>query len=211
LALKCEWFKLLKEDEIGRDEKTGDEFPYFHGLKRLAELAGKTKERITHCNMDKIVKANPTYYNLIAQVVVEVEFDDGTSWTGAADAHLGNCKDFRNHPTALAETRALGRAYRRALNIRQASYEEISEVPEEQMTGEPSGPQIKLILKICKELDMEPIDIIKKVSKRDDVIKVEDFNLDEAEQAARILNEMRAAKNKEVKKKKKKAAKEKAE
>jgi hypothetical protein len=147
------------------------------------------------------VKSNPNYYNLIAQVVVEVVFDDGTTWCGAADAHSGNCKEYRNHPTALAETRALGRAYRRALGIQEVAYEEVSEVPEEEMTGEPSGPQIKLIYKLCKNLDMEPIDIINKVTKRDGIVKIEQFTYDEAQEAARILNDLRTPKAKAAKKK----------
>ena len=39
--------------------------------------------------------------------------------TGAADVYWGNCdKIFRNHPVAVAETRAEGRALRRALRLR---------------------------------------------------------------------------------------------
>jgi len=201
LAQKNEWFKLLKEDEIGKGEN-GEEFPYFHGLARLAEQAGKTSERITMCKMDKILQANPSYYNLIAQVVVEVTFDDGTTWTGAADAHVGNCKHYKVHPTAMAETRALGRAYRRALGIKQVAFEEVSDVPEEEMTGEPSGAQIKLIRKFCKELDIDLIDVIKRVTTREDVTSVEHLNHGEASEALHVLNELKKDKVKTDKKQK---------
>jgi hypothetical protein len=200
LAQENGWYSQLKEDEIGRDEGTGEEFPYHHGLARLAALAGKVSERITFCHLDKIVYEDPRYYNLIAQVVVEVIFDDNTTWTGAADAHYANCNEFKAHPTATAETRALGRAYRRALGIRQIAFEEKSDVPEEEMTGEASNQQLSLIRKLCKDIDIELIDVIKKVTTRDDVTSIDHFNKKEAEEALRLLNELKGDKVKKEKK-----------
>lgn len=59
------------------------------------------------------------------------------SVTGAADVYWGNCdKVFRNHPVAVAETRAEGRALRRALRLRKVvAAEEISEEIEDHVDG----------------------------------------------------------------------------
>ena len=57
--------------------------------------------------------------------------------TGAADVYWGNCdKIFRNHPVAVAETRAEGRALRRALRLRKVvAAEEVAEEIEDHITG----------------------------------------------------------------------------
>ena len=57
--------------------------------------------------------------------------------TGAADVYWGNCdKVFRNHPVAVAETRAEGRALRRALRLRKVvAAEEVAEEIEDHITG----------------------------------------------------------------------------
>jgi hypothetical protein len=57
--------------------------------------------------------------------------------TGAADVYWGNCdKVFRNHPVAVAETRAEGRALRRALRLRKVvAAEEIAEEIEDHIDG----------------------------------------------------------------------------
>lgn len=198
LALNGDWYKKLKEDEIGRDE-AGEEFVYFKGLARLAEAAGRISEQVVYCHVDKIVKPDCRYYNLIVHVVVEVKFSDGTVWCGSADAHSGNSKKFKHHPTALAETRALGRAYRRALGIHQVTYEEISDVSEEEMTGEATSQQVKLIEKLVKKLDWKPIDAIRLVTDRE-MVTFAEFTREEAQVAARLLNEEVAKKTKEEKK-----------
>jgi len=57
--------------------------------------------------------------------------------TGCADVYWGNCdKVFRNHPVAVAETRAEGRALRRALRLRKVvAAEEIAEEIEDHVDG----------------------------------------------------------------------------
>jgi hypothetical protein len=57
--------------------------------------------------------------------------------TGAADVYWGNCdKVFRNHPVAVAETRAEGRALRRALRLRKVvAAEEVAEEIEDVIDG----------------------------------------------------------------------------
>lgn len=56
-------------------------------------------------------------------------FNETRRVSGSADVYWGNCdKVFRNHPVAVAETRAEGRALRRALRLRKVvAAEEIAE------------------------------------------------------------------------------------
>ena len=71
--------------------------------------------------------------------------------TGAADVYWGNCdKIFRNHPVAVAETRAEGRALRRALRLRKvvAAEEVASEIedhPDAHTINKISNNQINFI------------------------------------------------------------------
>lgn len=80
--------------------------------------------------------------------------------TGAADVYWGNCdKIFRNHPVAVAETRAEGRALRRALRLRKVvAAEEIAEEIEDHITGHSidkiTNNQINFIDVMGKRMDV---------------------------------------------------------
>jgi hypothetical protein len=80
--------------------------------------------------------------------------------TGAADVYWGNCdKVFRNHPVAVAETRAEGRALRRALRLRKVvAAEEVAEEIEDHITGHSidkiTNNQINFIDVMSKRLDV---------------------------------------------------------
>lgn len=203
LALNGGWFDLLTEDEKGKNEETGEEFVFFKGLARLAEEAGKIKERVVDSGMDTWHgegKDGQSIYRIITRAVVEVEFEDGTIWIGSADAHPTNCMKYKMHPTAMSETRALARAYRRALGIHIVAYEETAKEEEEGvMTGEISTAQLNLISRLCTKLGLKHIDIIKSVSDRD-IVSINEFTYQEGQEAARQLNEIMAKKTKEKKK-----------
>jgi len=189
LALNRGWFSRLKDDELGKDEETGEEFVYFKGLSRLVEEAGKVSEEITHFHTDILTNPHNNQYNIVCQIIVKVTFNDGTSWTGAADAHIANCRKYKVHPTAMAETRALARAYRRALGIYTVSYEETaSEEDEGLMTDQITGPQVKLIETQLKKNKLNLIDIISKVTDRE-IYKVEDLSYKEAQVLIKVLND----------------------
>lgn len=191
LALSGDWYARLREEEIGHDDKSGESFVYFRGLARLAEEAGKISERIISNTLQPVKKTGKSgeYYNMIAQVVVEVVFSDGTVWCGIADAHEGNCLKYANHTSALAETRALARAYRRALNIHVVAFEETSPVDEGVTTGKPENSQLALIRKLASKHDIKLIDVIRQVTKREEVTTIEHLDYNEAQEAARYLNE----------------------
>jgi len=82
------------------------------------------------------------------------------SVSGAADVYWGNCdKIYRNHPVAVAETRAEGRALRRALKLRKVVAAEelakdIDDHPDANSVNKISSNQINFIDLISKRLDI---------------------------------------------------------
>jgi hypothetical protein len=90
--------------------------------------------------------------------------------SGAADVYWGNCdKIYRNHPVAVAETRAEGRALRRALKLRKVvAAEELSKDIEDDINGHNinkiNNNQINFIDVISKRLD---IDVVKLLNSMD--------------------------------------------
>lgn len=87
--------------------------------------------------------------------------------SGAADVYWGNCdKVYRNHPVAVAETRAEGRALRKALKLRKVvAAEEIAENIEDDPNGDNvlniSSNQINFMDVMAKRIDINVIELIK--------------------------------------------------
>lgn len=86
---------------------------------------------------------------------------------GSADVYWGNCdKIYRNHPVAVAETRAEGRALRRALRLRKVvAAEEISSNIEDDPNGENvskiSVNQINFIDVLAQRLNVNVTKLLK--------------------------------------------------
>lgn len=86
---------------------------------------------------------------------------------GSADVYWGNCdKVYRNHPVAVAETRAEGRALRRALRLRKVvAAEELSkdieDHPDDSSVSKISVNQINFIDVIAQRLNVNVIDLMK--------------------------------------------------
>lgn len=89
---------------------------------------------------------------------------------GAADVYWGNCdKVYRNHPVAVAETRAEGRALRRALKLRKVvAAEELANSIEDDITGDSvskiSTNQINFIDVMSKRLNINPVNLLSKMN-----------------------------------------------
>lgn len=83
------------------------------------------------------------------------------SVSGAADVYWGNCdKIYRNHPVAVAETRAEGRALRRGLKLKKVvAAEEIAENiedhPDSDTVSKITNNQINFIDVLAKRLDID--------------------------------------------------------
>lgn len=110
---------------LGEDEKINGN-PTTDGLRRIFE----TVLECTVINAEPKVMQSPDLANeRRATVVYTMDYvlnDESVpeslkyrSVSAAADVYWGNCdKIFRNHPVAVAETRAEGRALRKALKLR---------------------------------------------------------------------------------------------
>jgi len=97
------------------------------------------------------------------------------SVNGAADVYWGNCdKIFRNHPVAVAETRAEGRALRRGLRLRKVvAAEELAEEIEDDIDGTTAGKitnnQINFMDVLCKRLGVSPFKCLENLDLSTDI------------------------------------------
>lgn len=110
---------------------------------------------------------------------------------GSADVYWGNCdKIFRNHPVAVAETRAEGRALRRALKLRKVvAAEELAESiednPDGSNTSKISTNQINFIDVIARRLNINVIKLLEKL----DILGDNIYNI-KHEEAVSIVREL---------------------
>jgi hypothetical protein len=152
---------LLSDDEKIMGNPTTD------GLRRIFETA-------LNCDMiessTNVVQSPSPDNEKRATVVHTISFflkDDSIpveskyrSVSSAADVYWGNCdKVFRNHAVAVADTRAEGRALRRALKLRKvvAAEElakEIEDHPDQDSVSKISQNQINFIDVLSKRLDI---------------------------------------------------------
>lgn len=89
--------------------------------------------------------------------------------SGAADVYWGNCdKVYRNHPVAVAETRAEGRALRRGLKLRKVVAAEelakdIEDHPDHNTVSKITNNQLNFIDVLSKRLDVNILKMIDKL------------------------------------------------
>lgn len=92
------------------------------------------------------------------------------SVSGAADVYWGNCdKIYRNHPVAVAETRAEGRALRRALKLRKVVAAEelakdIEDHPDHDTVTKITNNQLNFMDVLAKRLDINMIKLLQKLA-----------------------------------------------
>jgi hypothetical protein len=162
---------LLSEDEKIKGNPTTD------GLRRIFEIALKCT--VIHSDTDVVQSPSPdnekratvthklTYVlndnNLPSELLIR-------STTGAADVYWGNCdKIYRNHPVAVAETRAEGRALRRALKLRKVvAAEELTQEtedhPDANSVNKITNNQINFIDVIAQRLNINISKLLKQQS-----------------------------------------------
>jgi hypothetical protein len=93
--------------------------------------------------------------------------------SGAADVYWGNCdKVYRNHPVAVAETRAEGRALRRGLKLRKvvAAEElakEIEDHPDHDTINRITNNQINFIDVLAKRLNINVVKLLENLAIND--------------------------------------------
>jgi hypothetical protein len=158
---------LLTDDEKIKGNPTTD------GLRRVFEIA-------LNCDLVESTSETPqvpspenekratvihrlSYYLKDESVPPESKY---RSVSGAADVYWGNCdKAYRNYPVAVAETRAEGRALRRALKLRKVvAAEEVVDEIEDHVDGNSvnkiTSNQINFIDVLAKRLNINALKLI---------------------------------------------------
>lgn len=118
-------------------------------------------------------------YTVTIESVYESDYGKIRVFNSAADAGPHNSdKQFSKFPTALAETRARGRAYREALRLNKCAAEELVKVPvdEAEERGVISKGQTTFIDMMCQRMNLDAIGFInywikEKVKKKYDRIR----------------------------------------
>lgn len=153
---------LLSDDEKIAGNPTTD------GLRRIFETALNCT--VVEARTEVVQSPDPsnekraTVTHAISYVLNDVLQDQQDfkyrSVTGAADVYWGNCdKVYRNHPVAVAETRAEGRALRRALRLRKVVAAEeiakdIEDHPDENTVSKITNNQINFIDVMAQRLNI---------------------------------------------------------
>lgn len=161
--------------ELSEDEKIKGN-PTTDGLRRVFE---KVMNGIVIQNDSTVVQSPEPSNEKRATVVYSLTWYDNNpdlpesckikTVNGSADVYWGNCdKVYRNHPVAVAETRAEGRALRRAMRLRKVvAAEEISENIEDDIHSDNvtkiTNNQINFIDVIAKRLDINVISLCDKL------------------------------------------------
>jgi len=161
---------LLSEDEKIAGNPTTD------GLRRIFEVAldcivTSSTTNIVQCpspdNEKRATAIHSITYCLKTEDSDPMSLNNAVRTVeGAADVYWGNCdKIYRNHPVAVAETRAEGRALRRALRLRKVvAAEELSkdieDHPDENSISKISNNQINFIDVMASRLNINVIKLL---------------------------------------------------
>jgi len=158
--------ELLSEDEKIKGNPTTD------GLRRVFEIAmncvvvQSTSEVCQTPDPNNGQRA--TVVHSLTYILKDTSPDslfNTITVNGAADVYWGNCdKIFRNHPVAVAETRAEGRALRRALKLRKVvAAEELADEIEDidgNTVSKISANQVNFIDVLAKRLNISVIKLV---------------------------------------------------
>jgi hypothetical protein len=153
---------LLSDDEKIAGNPTTD------GLRRIFEIALNC--RLIASNSSVVQAPSPDNEKratVIHSLTYHLNSDQSqpndlniVSVDGSADVYWGNCdKVYRNHPVAVAETRAEGRALRRALRLRKVVAAEeiakdIEDHPDHNSVNKISNQQINFIDVLAQRLNI---------------------------------------------------------
>lgn len=158
---------------LGDDEKISGN-PTTDGLRRIFEIAMNCRVLASVSDVVQTPEPNnekrATVVHSITYVLNEGARDqpelNTVTINGAADVFWGNCdKVYRNYPVAVAETRAEGRALRRALKLRKVVAAEelakdIEDHPDENSVSKISNNQINFIDVMSQRLNINVLKLL---------------------------------------------------
>jgi hypothetical protein len=174
------------------DEKIAGN-PTTDGLRRIFEKALNC--RMIQSTSDVVQSPSPdnekraTVVHTLVYLIDQT--DIGITVSGAADVFWGNCdKIYRNYPVAVAETRAEGRALRRALKLRKVVAAEelaanIDDHPDSDSVSKISINQVNFIDVIAQRLNINVIFLIKSL----DVSEANVYNISH-EDAVKVIQQL---------------------
>jgi hypothetical protein len=162
---------LLSDDEKIEGNPTTD------GLRRVFEIAmnceivDSVSDVVQSPTIDNEKRA--TVVHTLSYVLNGDKDRNSRTVSGAADVYWGNCdKIFRNHPVAVAETRAEGRALRRALRLRKVVTadelsKEIEDNPDGESVSKVSNNQLNFMDVLAKRLDINMVKLLENSGHKD--------------------------------------------
>jgi hypothetical protein len=174
------------------DEKIAGN-PTTDGLRRIFEKALNC--RMIQSTSDVVQSPSPdnekraTVVHTLVYLIDQT--DIGITVSGAADVFWGNCdKIYRNYPVAVAETRAEGRALRRALKLRKVVAAEelaanVDDHPDSDSVSKISINQVNFIDVIAQRLNINVISLIKSL----DVSEANVYNISH-EDAVKVIQQL---------------------
>jgi hypothetical protein len=183
---------LLSEDEKISGNPTTD------GLRRVFEIAmecvvtesvSQVCQSPTPENEKRATVVHSMTY-VLKNLAADSHFNTITV-NGAADVYWGNCdKIFRNHPVAVAETRAEGRCLRRALKLKKVLaaeevVENIEDNPDAENSNKISLNQINFINVLAERLNIDVRGLINSMH-----IEIEDAHKIEHKVAVDIIRKL---------------------
>lgn len=163
---------LLSEDEKIQGNPTTD------GLRRIFEIAldciiiestSSVVQSPAPENEKRATVVHTLSYVLKSDCTKDA-FLNHRAVSGAADVYWGNCdKVYRNHPVAVAETRAEGRALRRALKLRKVVAAEelakdIEDHPDHDTVTKITNNQLNFMDVLAKRLDINMSKLLSKLA-----------------------------------------------
>jgi hypothetical protein len=162
---------------LSDDEKI-DGNPTVDGLRRIFEIAldcvviqsTTTVAQSPDPNNEKRATVVHSITYAFKKPIMDIGDLNTITVDGAADVYWGNCdKIYRNHPVAVAETRAEGRALRRALKLRKVvAAEELTSVIDDDIdpnfVSKISANQINFIDTISKRLNINVVKLLADMS-----------------------------------------------
>jgi hypothetical protein len=178
------------------DDELYEGRPTWEGLRRLTELhLGRVVEAVT------VIAESPSKTNgfvaaCVHNLTIQTFGGDLCRYSGAADCSALNClAPYSNYPTATAESRAKGRAYKSALQLRNVyTSDEIGDIGFAQpgQDGKIDKTQEQVIDLLCCRCDIDGRKLIALSEQK--YRSVRDMSYDAAQKCVKMLNEIFAKK-----------------
>ena len=147
--------KLTQEEKINDDK--GNSWPKTSGLRRLVyEYLGEIQESIS--KVIEVPNESNGWTAVVEHCLVVHFYDDSKRvFQGVGDSSKSNTDPvYRQYPTAIASTRAAGRAYKDALSINTTVIEELSRVADMDAENELlTSTQKAALTMMCKKLNID--------------------------------------------------------